>query len=383
MIDLAQALATPRRMAGTALPCSATAAATVRSPATWRGRRASSPALSDELSARIWPRAAATAATRNPVDLAGGGEQDFNSLLAHRPRAARVRRGRRGADDRLLRRLQPVLGRVQGRRGQGRPDIGRPSTRPAGRSSRRPCTTRRRPRAQREGGIPVYPTIEAAVAATAALVETSLAAGCAADAAAPVGGRWTTATTARGSCSRPAGVPFVEARRCRTTDEGWPAGRELSYPVVLKALGILHKSDAGGVKVGIADDEALAAAVADMQARLAPPEFSVERMAPLSDHGVELIVGTKPRSAVRPGGADRPRRHLRRGVQGQRGRAGAARRRGRRAACWRSSATPAASGDPRPARRSTCGRRRRRRRRCRSWPRRGPTSPRSRSTRCW
>jgi hypothetical protein len=70
------------------------------------------------------------------------------------------------------------------------------------------------------------------------------------------------------------------------------AGRELGYPVVLKALGILHKSDAGGVKVGIADEAALADAAADMHARLSPPEFSVERLAPLGD-GVELIVGSR------------------------------------------------------------------------------------------
>ena len=33
---------------------------------------------------------------------------------------------------------------------------------------------------------------------------------------------------------------------------------------------MLHKSDAGGVVVGIADAEALARALADMQQRLAP-----------------------------------------------------------------------------------------------------------------
>jgi acyl-CoA synthetase (NDP forming) len=67
----------------------------------------------------------------------------------------------------------------------------------------------------------------------------------------------------------------------------------------LKALGQLHKSDAGGVVVGIADDRELARAVADIQARLAPPEMSVERMAPVAD-GVELIVGARrdPRFGV-------------------------------------------------------------------------------------
>ena len=40
--------------------------------------------------------------------------------------------------------------------------------------------------------------------------------------------------------------------------------------MALKALGLLHKSDAGGVALGLADDAAVAAAAADMDERLAP-----------------------------------------------------------------------------------------------------------------
>jgi acyl-CoA synthetase (NDP forming) len=61
---------------------------------------------------------------------------------------------------------------------------------------------------------------------------------------------------------------------------------------VLKALGMLHKSDAGGVALGLRDETALTAALADMQARLAPPAFSVEREAPVA-RGVELLVGAR------------------------------------------------------------------------------------------
>src|SRR6185503_3783273 len=77
-----------------------------------------------------------------------------------------------------------------------------------------------------------------------------------------------------------------------TPGEVQQAADELGFPVVLKGLGMLHKSDAGGVVVGIPDAEALAGELAGMQQRLAPPEFSVERMAPLAD-GVELIVGAR------------------------------------------------------------------------------------------
>ena len=89
-----------------------------------------------------------------------------------------------------------------------------------------------------------------------------------------------------------AGIAFAAARTVAGPDEAVAAAAELGYPVVLKALGTLHKSDAGGVAVGLADAAALAAAAADMARRLAPPAFSVERMAPLAD-GVELLIGAR------------------------------------------------------------------------------------------
>ncbi len=65
----------------------------------------------------------------------------------------------------------------------------------------------------------------------------------------------------------------------------------LTFPLVLKATGRLHKSEGGGVVVGLADRDAVRAAYADLVARLAPPAVSVEAMADLAD-GVELIVGS-------------------------------------------------------------------------------------------
>ncbi len=58
-----------------------------------------------------------------------------------------------------------------------------------------------------------------------------------------------------------AGVPFVEARRVETMDQALAAATELGFPVVLKALGLVHKSDTGGVALGISDRVALEAAV--------------------------------------------------------------------------------------------------------------------------
>ncbi|HKF60644.1 MAG TPA: acetate--CoA ligase family protein [Dongiaceae bacterium] len=71
------------------------------------------------------------------------------------------------------------------------------------------------------------------------------------------------------------------------------AGRELGFPLVLKTAmpGILHKSDVGGVKLGLADAPALAAAYDDMAPRLGP-RVLVTPMAPLGT-GLELAFGAK------------------------------------------------------------------------------------------
>ena len=89
-----------------------------------------------------------------------------------------------------------------------------------------------------------------------------------------------------------AGVAVVEGRRVTGAGEALAAAQELGYPVALKALGLLHKSDAGAVALGLGDADALLAALADFEARLAPPACVVERMAAL-DEGIELIVGCR------------------------------------------------------------------------------------------
>ncbi|MFF3213401.1 acetate--CoA ligase family protein [Streptomyces sp. NPDC002886] len=87
-----------------------------------------------------------------------------------------------------------------------------------------------------------------------------------------------------------AGVPFPSARE--VTDEAavLAAAGEFEGPYVLKALHLLHKSDAGGVALRLAGRDDLLAAYRDMRARLGPGSYSVEAMADLSD-GIELIVG--------------------------------------------------------------------------------------------
>jgi acyl-CoA synthetase (NDP forming) len=87
-----------------------------------------------------------------------------------------------------------------------------------------------------------------------------------------------------------AGLPVAAARLLIA--DAQPDASGLHYPLVAKALGLRHKSDAGGVILGIADDAALAEAVADLRARLAPPAIVLEEEAPVAD-GVELIIGCR------------------------------------------------------------------------------------------
>jgi acetate---CoA ligase (ADP-forming) len=89
-----------------------------------------------------------------------------------------------------------------------------------------------------------------------------------------------------------AGVPFVEARRAGSGEAALAAAAELGYPVVLKALGLHHKSDAGGVLLGIPNEAELERSLTEMATRLSPPEYSVERTAAAAG-GVELILGAR------------------------------------------------------------------------------------------
>ncbi|MCB5164150.1 acetate--CoA ligase family protein [Streptomyces bambusae] len=87
-----------------------------------------------------------------------------------------------------------------------------------------------------------------------------------------------------------AGVPFPAAREVTDEAELLLAADDFDGPYVLKALHLLHKSDAGGVALRLPDRAALLAAYREMHARLGASAYSVEAMADLSD-GIELIVG--------------------------------------------------------------------------------------------
>jgi acyl-CoA synthetase (NDP forming) len=84
-----------------------------------------------------------------------------------------------------------------------------------------------------------------------------------------------------------AGIGFPEARPVGSADEAVRAAADVGYPVALKSLAHEHKSDSGGVVLGIADAEQLVRAYASLG-----PGCSVERMES-ADDGFELIVGVR------------------------------------------------------------------------------------------
>ena len=86
------------------------------------------------------------------------------------------------------------------------------------------------------------------------------------------------------------GVPFPRERLVTTAPEALSAAGEIGYPLVVKTArpGVLHRTEAGGVVVGVRDREALARAVDVLEARLGPGPLLVQEEVP---QGLELLVG--------------------------------------------------------------------------------------------
>lgn len=149
------------------------------------------------------------------------------------------------------------------------------------------------PRAAAEAGIPVFRDMQPAAAALAALA-TLHSQVPAAPPRLPAPSAPLTLTPddymgAREALSV-AGVPFAKAIRVSTPAEAVLAADSLGYPVVVKALGLLHKSDSGGVALGLDSPESVRAAVTKMRETLDPAGFAIEEMVALTN-SVELIIG--------------------------------------------------------------------------------------------
>ena len=94
-----------------------------------------------------------------------------------------------------------------------------------------------------------------------------------------------------------AGIPVIEARLASTKSEAVAISKETGFPVALKIISpdIVHKSDAGGVKLGLGNASKVGSAYSEMTASIKKKVpgariegVSVQKMA---TSGVELIIG--------------------------------------------------------------------------------------------
>ncbi len=94
-----------------------------------------------------------------------------------------------------------------------------------------------------------------------------------------------------------AGVSVTETRLAGSVDEAASHAAELGYPVALKIVSdaITHKTDVGGVELGVADESALRSAWDDIHERVASAAPGAElqglSVQPMAEPGAEVILG--------------------------------------------------------------------------------------------
>ncbi len=88
------------------------------------------------------------------------------------------------------------------------------------------------------------------------------------------------------------GVCFPEGALVATESGVTETGTRLGFPLVMKAADLLHKSDEGGVKLGLANENEVKVAFLDLRHRFPKSKITLERQLPLDD-GVELLIGAR------------------------------------------------------------------------------------------
>lgn len=100
------------------------------------------------------------------------------------------------------------------------------------------------------------------------------------------------ASSAAFSLLQQGGFPVVRFALVAEAGKAAAMAEEMQFPVVLKAerSGVVHKSDAGAVRLGLADGAAVAVAFKDFHRRLGPgPALLQQQVQP----GVELVIGAR------------------------------------------------------------------------------------------
>lgn len=94
-----------------------------------------------------------------------------------------------------------------------------------------------------------------------------------------------------------AGIPVVETKLARSKKEAISISKKVGFPVVLKISSpdVVHKSDSGGVKLGLANATQIGKAYNEIisSVKQAYPEAQIEGVSvqPMAPSGVEVIVG--------------------------------------------------------------------------------------------
>jgi acetate---CoA ligase (ADP-forming) subunit beta len=105
---------------------------------------------------------------------------------------------------------------------------------------------------------------------------------------------------------RRAGIPVVETKLARSKKEAVAISKEMGFPVVLKinSPDVIHKSDAGGVKLGLSNAAQVGRAYSQIisSIRQAYPEASIDGVSvqPMVPPGVEVIIGMSKDSQFGP-----------------------------------------------------------------------------------
>jgi len=152
--------------------------------------------------------------------------------------------------------------------------------------------------------LPTVETIDAACATLAALVRFGTRGEPAAAVAQPAAGEalpeeaFANEASAKAALAR-AGLPVLKETTAASRDEALAAAREIGFPVVLKIVSpdIAHKTEVGGVVVGVRSEAQLADEYDSLLARVAQkaPRARIDGVlvAQMAQGGIELILGTK------------------------------------------------------------------------------------------
>ena len=88
------------------------------------------------------------------------------------------------------------------------------------------------------------------------------------------------------------GMPLLDTQLAANAEQAQNVARDLGFPVVMKATrpGLVHKTEAGGVRLGLSDESAVREAYSSIAGSLdeAEPEVALQ---PMVQTGVELVVG--------------------------------------------------------------------------------------------